>query len=60
MTDVDKAVDADDGLDAVDPVDTAKNLEDWKWEGGDAQLPGQHGRQHGRRNEARRSGSEGW
>jgi ABC-type nitrate/sulfonate/bicarbonate transport system permease component len=40
VTDVDKAVDADDGLDAVDPVDTAKNLEDWKWEGGDAQRPG--------------------
>jgi hypothetical protein len=36
VTDEDRALDVED---AVEPVDTARNLEDWKWEGGDAQQP---------------------
>jgi hypothetical protein len=37
VTDEDRPVDVEE---TVEPVDTAKNLEDWKWEGGDAQQPG--------------------
>jgi ABC-type nitrate/sulfonate/bicarbonate transport system permease component len=37
VTDQDRTVDVEE---VVEPVDTARNLEDWKWEGGDAQQPG--------------------